>query len=367
MILAAVLLALVACAPRPLATVADAPYKWTPVDPPVAPLTVSVSLFDVTYAFSSGELHRAIVDPASLATVADTPLGKGTDVNAIAGTASLVIEDDGGVAIVNGQGVRQKFGPPVSPLPVGASSATGTVYIGDRDWISIVGADGIVMRSFDAPRAKPGTPVLPTAYKGVLQPNGSQVSAFVFGAAGSLVAVSGSANSALVDMDSGARVDLIGFAPVVDVACDGTNAYVLGHDTTSLDRPFVLAEVDLATLDITRVRRFTVDQPVKTPEGERVLVTQRGDVYVYFAVPIADGGGAPVRSLLLRFDAAFAPDRARLPDDLGLDVVVGADGALYFFGGPAGNVVSRVDPMTRDITPYAVAPAGSYVRALIAR
>ena len=62
MILAAVLLALVSCAPRPSASGAqDRPYSWTAIDAPPAPLSVPVSLFDVVYS-REGDLYRAVVE-----------------------------------------------------------------------------------------------------------------------------------------------------------------------------------------------------------------------------------------------------------------------------------------------------------------
>src|SRR5919197_568196 len=88
------------------------------------------------------------------------------------------------------------------------------------------------------------------------------------------------------------------FAPVLDLVRDGDRAFLLGVDTTALDRPFVLAEVDLATLDLVALRRFSVDRPARSLNGARLLATQRGDVYAYFAVPLVDTG-VPMRSELV--------------------------------------------------------------------
>ena len=366
--LAVSLLALVACAPRPsVEPAAAAPYEWTPIPAPPPPLTVPVSLFEVTYSTAGGELHRRVVDVATLATIADVSLGRSQAFRAIAGTSSAFVDDPAGdVSVVNARGERVRFSGPVSPLPVGTASSSGLVYFGDRETIALGDADGHVLRSFAAPQATPGVPVLPAYYKGPLRADSSAVAAFLVSDAATFVVVSGVANSAIVDLDGGGRLELTGVAPVLDLVRDGDRAFLLGIDTTALDRPFVLAEVDLATLDLVALRRFSVDRPARSLNGARLLATQRGDVYAYFAVPLVDAG-VPMRSELVGFDATLAPSRVPLPNDLGLDAVVGADGAVYVFGGVGANVVSRVDPLTGALSRYAVAPNGAYVRALAAR
>jgi hypothetical protein len=191
------------------------------------------------------------------------------------------------------------------------------------------------------------------------------VQAFAFDDVGSFVIVQSPANSAVVDLDRTERADLLGLM-VLDVTTTAGRAYLLGRDTTVIDGGYNLVELDLATLATVRTARFAVTQPAGALDHMRVLVTPRRDVYAYVAVQVNDGK-VPIRSELVAFDSAFAPSRIALPNDLGLDATVGADGALYLFGGPARNVVTRVDPLTRDLTRYAVAPDGTFVRTLVAR
>ena len=365
MILAAVLLALVSCAPRPSASGAqDRPYSWTAIDAPPAPLSVPVSLFDVVYS-REGDLYRAVVDAGTLATVNEVSLGKAGGLQPIAGTRSIIADDDSGIVVVNARGDRRRFSPPVSPLPVGGVAYGGTVYIGNLNRISIADADGNVLRTFDAPRAKPGLPALPAGFKGVIYENGSQVADFLFDPASSFVVVQSPANSAIVDLERGTRTDLIGVR-VAGVASQGDRAFVLGQDTTVVDPHYLLIEVDLNTLDVVRTTRFTVDRPARSVNRMRLLVTPRGDVFAYFSLPLTSAD-VPIRSDLVAFDPRLAPRHVSLPNDIGLDATVGADGALFVFGGPARNVVARFDPLTRDLTRYSVAPDGTFVRALIAR
>ena len=357
------MLALVACAPRPFAPgVPDAPYAWTPVEAPAAPLTIPVSPFEVTYA-RDGELYRDIVDAATLASVTKVALGAGIAFNPIVGTESIIVDDYAGPIVVNAMGDRRRYGPS-SPLPVGGISNSGVVYIGSEHRIAVVDADGNVLRSFEAPRATPGVPVVPRGYKGALLRDASAVMGFVFDAIGSFVIVDGIANSALVDLDTGRRAELAGMVALDAASRDG-HAVVLGRDTSTTDLRYSVAEIDLATLDVVGNASFTTGSlgPV---HHARALLTPRGDVYAYLAQsPTA--ATLPMSSLLVAFDTTLAPRRIALPNDLGLDATVGGDGALYLFGGPARNVVARVDPLTADIARYALAPDGAYVRALVAR
>jgi hypothetical protein len=363
--LAAAVVALVACAPRPyVADAPDRPYQWIPVEPSAAPVTVPVSLFEVTYS-QGAELHRAVVDASTLAEVSEISLGKGSGLNPIAGTASVIVDDDAGVFVVNGLGERHRYWGPVSPLPIGGIASNGAIYIAKLDGIAVTDIDGNVLRSFDAPRAQPGVPVFPPGFKGKVNPNGSWVQGFAFDDAGSFVVVRGGRNSAIVDLDSGARADLMGFG-VVDVASHRGRAYLLGSDTTVLDSPYVLVEIDLATLTLLRTTRFAVDRPLRSVNRARLVVTPGDDVYAFFAVPLGEDS-VPTRADLVAFDRNLGASHVTLPDDLGLDATSGADGALYLFGGPARNIVTRFDPLTRALTPFAVAPPGAYVRTLAAR
>src|SRR5205085_1135601 len=150
---AAILLALVACAPRPSGAGApDRPYAWTAVDAPPAPLTVPVSLFEIVYS-RDGELYRTVVDAGTLATVSEVSLGNGIAFHQISGTASLIVEDYAGPIVVNGRGDRHRYGRAPMPLPVGGISMSGVVYVGGGDRIAIADTEGNVMRSFEAPRA----------------------------------------------------------------------------------------------------------------------------------------------------------------------------------------------------------------------
>jgi streptogramin lyase len=122
----------------------------------------------------------------------------------------------------------------------------------------------------------------------------------------------------------------------------------------------VLAQIDPKNMELKQLVETTV-QPSETQDIS-LVAAPAGDIFYYAAVHA---------NVLLRLDpTSFELTPISVPDSLGMNVSVGVDGRLYFYGGPAESTVSAFDPGTGELSidlPELRSPPGTYIRALFVR
>ena len=206
--------------------------------------------------------------------------------------------------------------------------------------------------------------------KGVLRPSATRVAGLISAEAGRLAFVDNSVNSAMVNLDSGARLELahVGFINDVLLTPSG-RVYAIGRDTSRQAAAFMLLELDPVALAVVR----TLPTPIAVAGGAiddiHLVLSADGRLFVYASR--GDSQTAAHHSLLYEVHAAtgaFAP--ITLPDDLGSRITAGPDGALYIFSGPGRNRVARVNPHNSSVeadVEHLRAPRGTYILALFVR
>jgi DNA-binding CsgD family transcriptional regulator len=271
----------------------------------------------------------------------------------------------------NGQSIEtQVIEDGSSPTFFDGTASVGDIMYG-QEGDAIVGrnTNNQVVASY--PVAKPlpprgDEPIFTTPTKGIFSSSKASVSTIVPTSAGHLLAfVEGLTNSVLADLDTGQRLDLVGYDRVfaAPLAKDGY-VYALVHNTWFPDAGFEVMKIDPVALRLVAQQPMDFNWRTQLPNGFFALAAPGGGVYIYIPLLSAE-------SLLYH----VAPDTAAttlvpLPPALGIDASVGVDGKLYFYGGVGENRVARYDPATRQLetdVPALRAPDGTYVEAVIAR
>jgi hypothetical protein len=184
--------------------------------------------------------------------------------------------------------------------------------------------------------------------------------------AGRLYALDFSDRSAsILDLTSGTGRAITGYDVLrgAAVGADG-DIYVTANRLYDATAHLVVLRIDPTTLGVVG----TLDTGV-SPDGVDNVVLQTttsGTVLVYVARQRTSTSATPMDDYAWSASATGLRSLGPLPVDLGLDMRTYGHN-VYFFGGPAHNLVSRLNigtlTLTRDISALA-APRGTYVFAL---
>jgi len=233
-------------------------------------------------------------------------------------------------------------------------------------------AAGRQVKSFHVPTPPSGTPTLngsplPGRFSAqiarigalLIGPNNDHIYAFV----------DNSVNSIVVDVQTGRSAPIVGFGTVLDAAegRDGTG-YALVFDPSRSNNSYVVVAIELPTLRLVR----QVDTGIRPDGGliddqAHVVVDAGGTVWAY-ASQTTNGQTSHVGQLIRATSDLSSSRRVAVPANIGFRVVAGIDGRLYFYGGPAQNVVTVFDASSERSTSLgARGPDESSIMAVFVR
>ena len=231
---------------------------------------------------------------------------------------------------------------------------------------------GRQVRSFHVATPPPGTPTLNgSPLPGRFSAQIVRIGALLVGRNNDHVYafVDNSVNSMILDVQTGRSAPIVGFGTVLDAAegRDGTG-YALVFDPSRSNNTYVIVAIDLQSLRLLR----QVDTGIRPDGGliddqAHVVVDARGTVWAY-ASQIVNGQASHVGQLLRATPDLSSSRRVAVPANIGFRVVAALDGRLYFYGGPAQNVVTVFDSTSERSTSLAArSPDGSFIVAVFVR
>ena len=213
-----------------------------------------------------------------------------------------------------------------------------------------------VTREVTVPHAIPGAPTGCGNEKIVLDPKASVVWALAAIGSHLFVFSASPANGAIFDLTDGRRLDLPGSgnALAMTAGTDG-KLYAITAEQKCGSHQLVVRRID----PITMYQETLIDTGKALPLVRVDLVSSAaGTTFIHL---VTDNGAE-----LLRIEAASVTPIA-LPPDSGLFSSGAPDGSIWFFGGRARNVLSRLDPATARVEHVidADAPDGAFVGAVV--
>ncbi|MGH2450833.1 MAG: hypothetical protein ACRDGE_06130 [Candidatus Limnocylindria bacterium] len=257
----------------------------------------------------------------------------------------------------------------VAEVPAVAVSADGGWYTAHGKRVVQFSPAGAPVTEFAVPVPPVATPMIGgQPAPGRFNPQAARVGALVVTGSGPLALIDNATTVIVADLERG-RTSVVGKGDGMAMAVgpDGS-AYALLLDPSDRSNSYLIVRLDLADLSVLG----HVDTGIRPGDGPidarvQLGIDSIGRVWVYASQELVEG--APHESHLLRTDGDMIEMQTiELLPNSGALMTVAADDHIYLYGGPARNVITRVDPETGivSLSPF-VGPADSFVLALFTR
>lgn len=193
------------------------------------------------------------------------------------------------------------------------------------------------------------------------------VAAYLTASDGSVFAVINTWTSVeLTNLASGQARDINTYNTVLDATIDSNGQMLIAAwNRSSSDSTLHVVWIDPSDLSIKGDADTGFKPAATNTVGCRLLATSNHGVFVF----VASNDAGITHDVLWAADSSSKTVRpgAQLPNDIGISAAVDPADTIYFFNGPAKNVVSSWSPTTGAFTadsPQLDGPSGSYVTGL---